>query len=79
MIDFAFIYLLIGCFITFMILNKTDELGITGDMVIDRFDYPVRIWLREHPNIYRLGLMIALFAIVFIWPYVLYKLMNEDE
>ena len=79
MIDFTTTYIITGAIVSFMLLFKADELGISGDMIISEFEFEEQEFLRQHPNLYKFGVMLVLLAIVFIWPYVLYKLVQEYD
>lgn len=79
MIDFTTTYIITGAIVSFMLLFKADELGITGDMIISELEFEEQKFLRQHPNLYKFGVMLVLLAIVFIWPYVLYKIIKTYE
>lgn len=74
--DFITIYLILGVIIDFMIYAQLEDDGITGDNVLAIIPDEYRLWLINHPNVYKLLVIIAFVLIIFIWPYVLYKIWN---
>jgi hypothetical protein len=70
-------YLLIGYFVSVFVFYRVEDEGITGEQVLSLMDYKLRIWFTDHPKVYMTSILLALIAIMFVWPFVLYKLFKN--
>ena len=77
--DIWFFYIFIGIIIAFMTYTKLEEDGVTGDQILSMLPINTNMWLREHLSVYRICVLVAFVVIIFIWPYVLYKLWYNNE
>ena len=73
------IYLLIGCIVSFVTYDELEKQNITGDQILSNENYSVRKWFQEHPNCFKLTVILTFVVIIFIWPYVLYKMIQEKQ
>lgn len=71
-------YLICGILVVFMAYEELEENKITGDQLLSRFPEQMRNWFANHLFIYRLSIVLTGLAIVFIWPYVIFKNMYDN-
>lgn len=72
-------YLTIGCFVSLFIYFKMEEEISLEAYLLLNADENIRIWFRDHPKYFKACVLTVLFAIVFIWPYILTKMFQEDD
>ena len=78
MLNLFFYYILTGCFVSFLVYKKVSDMGYTGERIVSFFDDDLRIKCKNNPNLYRYAMYLMFLVIVFIWPYVLYKMLNKE-
>ena len=79
MFTFTTIYLMVGCYVAFMIHCGLEEDGINGDQLLPMLPYKIGLWLYQHPNLYQLFILAATITIILIWPYLIYQLWKHQD
>lgn len=61
-----------------MLYDELETNGVTGDQLLAKFKPQVRYWFTNHLFIYRASIILVGLAIVFIWPYVIFRNMYDN-
>lgn len=77
MITFISTYLFIGVIISITVYYDSVNEGITGDMILSQFDDDTKRKCLDNPDLFKFGMICTFVVIIFVWPYVLYKLLTS--
>ena len=77
--DVLTIYLVIGFFVSVMTLYALEENNVTGEQILSYANFEIRNLFMNHPMLYKAIVIICFLVIIFIWPYVLYRMSNNNN
>jgi hypothetical protein len=74
-----FIYFLVGFIVSLWLYDYVDDGSISGETILSFLHPRISVWFREHQVSFEICVMLGFVLIIFIWPYVLYRVIDYEK